>query len=89
MPEMPPPEAAPAPDPESPSSAAAAVASDAPLVEVSLEDPDDAHGRLTVVPQDEVVRLDLSELPDAEAEAILSVLGKDSVFRADEKTRIE
>ena len=45
--------------------------------------------RLKVVPQDEVVRLDLSQLPDEEAETILDVLGKDSVFRAEEKGRIE
>ena len=58
------------------------------MVDVPLEDAD-ADGRLVVVPHDEVVRLDLSELPDEEAEAILDVLGKDSVFRAEEKGRIE
>ncbi|XP_037085625.1 uncharacterized protein LOC119106133 [Pollicipes pollicipes] len=41
------------------------------------------------VPPSEVVRLDLSDLAEDEAETILGVLGKDSVFRAEEKGRID
>ena len=68
-----------------------------PLVDIPLEE----GGSPTVIslepsanstempPPDEVLRLDLSELPEEEAETILDVLGKDSVFRAEEKGRIE
>ncbi|XP_043200054.1 mucin-5AC-like isoform X2 [Amphibalanus amphitrite] len=83
MPVPPPTRPAAAPPLEEPASN-----SDPAMEDIPLEDGD-SNGRLVVVPHDEVLRLDLSELPDAEAEAILDVLGKDSVFRAEEKGRID